>query len=109
MTIAPRFAPIFAYLNDLLEVDREGITRLVNARVPCNERLAGDRYVTVLTGADGVSTVGLLGVINGLFTRTDDMLVATYDNATGLIAEFNWISKDDGGPSTWTAKNGGAR
>lgn len=77
--------------------------------MPCNERLAGDRYVTVLTDGDGRSMVGLLGVLNGLFTRTDDTLVATYDNATGLIAEFNWISKDDGGPSTWTVKNGGAQ
>lgn len=73
MTMAPRFVPIsaygrptlaitigdvVAYLNDLLEVDREGITRLVNARVPCNERLAGDRYVMVLTDADGRSMVG---------------------------------------------------
>lgn len=83
-----------AYLNDLLAIDREGVTWLVNARVQCNAALADDPYVTVLTDADGRSTVGLLGVLNGLFSRAGDMITAAYDE-DGMITEFRWVVKGE--------------
>jgi len=54
------------YLNDLLRRDREAVTALVGSRVSCNEALSN--HETCQVGArDGVYTVGLLGVLNGLF------------------------------------------
>jgi len=61
-------------LNEALALDGEAMTALVNLRVECNSALAGHR--TIQAGAyDGVTKVGLLGIINGVIG----------DSPTGVI------------------------
>jgi len=71
------------FLNSLLEIDREAITKVVMAKQPCSEILAN--HPTVQCGAVknlagpnqipfGFSdfTVGMVGILNGLFGSFDD-------------------------------------
>ena len=60
-----------AYLNELIELDRSTIAALIANRIPCNRALAdhqtaqcGERY--------GGFTIGMIGVLNGLFGVDDD-------------------------------------
>ena len=53
-------------LNSCLTLDRGAVTRLVDCRVQCNERLADHPTVQVGSSKSGY-VVGLLGIINGLF------------------------------------------
>jgi hypothetical protein len=53
-------------LNEALKLDAAAITKLVNMRVPCNEKLA--KHPTIQVAKDKDSTkVGMLGIINGIF------------------------------------------
>lgn len=52
-------------LNDALARDREAITRLVNMRIACNDRLAAHETVQVRL-YDRTPMVGVLGLINGI-------------------------------------------
>ena len=52
-------------LNDALERDPAAMTRLINLRVPCNDRLAA--HPTIAAGLyDDVHKVGVLGLLNGV-------------------------------------------
>ena len=60
-----------AYLNELIELDRPAIAALIANRVPCNQVLAD--HPTAQCGArHGGFTIGMLGVLNGLFGVDDD-------------------------------------
>lgn len=79
-----------ALLNDAYASDPGAMARLVEARVPCNEELAD--HPTVQVGHRNNSyTVGLMGIINGLFgvdVRGNGIIAASYDdnsNLTGFI------------------------
>ena len=58
-----------AVLNEALAADTEAVERLLQFRAPCNGRLAA--HPTIQVGpavSDGsVATLGVLGLINGLF------------------------------------------
>jgi hypothetical protein len=58
------------FLNKLVKIDREAVTKLVNARVPCNRKLADHPTVQVGVKKKG-HEVGLLGILNG-FTGADE-------------------------------------
>ena len=53
-------------LNRFVKADPEAMRLLLETRVNCNETLAGDPTCQV-AGWDGITKVGLLGVLNGLF------------------------------------------
>jgi len=53
------------FLNSLAKIDPVAMGALVAARVPCSRLLADHPSVQVAAGSDGVTTVGILGVING--------------------------------------------
>jgi hypothetical protein len=82
------------FLNEALALDPEGITRLVNARVPCNLALAD--HPTIQCGVVSLGPlaheVGLLGILNGLFGIRDDgwghIAVAYEDNSLAKIIGF---------------------
>jgi hypothetical protein len=59
-----------SYLNDLAKRDPEAITRLILMRYPCNRDLA--QHPTCQAGTKYYYTIGLLGVINGLFGINDE-------------------------------------
>lgn len=54
------------YLNNLLELDRGAISRLIGHRTQCNKALA-DHPTVQVSDTSGVYGVGLLGILNGLF------------------------------------------
>lgn len=60
-----------AYLNELIELDRPAMAALIANRVPCNRALANHPTVQVGQRHGGFS-VGMLGVLNGLFGVDED-------------------------------------
>jgi len=83
-----------AILNRALEEDRVAISELMlDHKVECNGALADDETIQVgkrLKLGESVSTVGVLGILNGLFGIDDDM----YDTHYGAIGAQ--VDKDDG-------------
>lgn len=65
-------------LNRALEADREAVTALFNTRLRCNEKLADDPTIQVGGWQDGKSTIGPLGIINGI--------IGIQENGWGYIA-----------------------
>jgi hypothetical protein len=77
-------------LNEALATDVQAISALVAARVPCNEALADHPTIQVGTH-DGVTKVGILGIINGFFGIGEDgygAIEANLNQESGLIVEF---------------------
>ena len=77
-------------LNDALMRDADAITALVNARVPCNDRLA--RHPSIRIGEyEGVCQVGLLGLLNGILTDAPTAVVGakgTRDERSGWFVRI---------------------
>jgi hypothetical protein len=59
-------------LNGMLEADRDAITVLITKRVLCNENLANHPTVQVHDYDNGTPSVGLLGILNGIFGIYDE-------------------------------------
>lgn len=86
-------------LNQALKLDPKAMTKLVQNRVHCNSDLA--KHETIQVGnyhEPGVYTVGLLGILNGLFGIDEDGYGAIYANISDedgdiIIHEF-FIYKD---------------
>lgn len=53
-------------LNRIHEADPAVMPALIALRVPCNDAVSDDPTVQV-RGGDGPNTVGILGVLNGVF------------------------------------------
>lgn len=71
MAIRPDADDLIAFLNELLEYDRNAVGCLIANRVPCNEALG--EHPTVQTGKQhGGYHVGLLGLLNGYCGVHDD-------------------------------------
>lgn len=76
------------YLNSLLEIDRDAITELCNARVKVtNNGLL--EHPTVQCGIyNGEYKVGLLGILNGFLGAREDQkgyLCAYYDEHSKIV------------------------
>lgn len=54
-------------LNELVNLDRNAVLNLIINRVPCNQGIADHYSVQIQREDDGSFSVGLMGVINGLF------------------------------------------
>jgi len=76
---------VVEFLNQLLEADRPAVAALIANRVPCNQVLADHPTVQVGVVHGGFS-VGMLGIINGLF--------GTYPDGFGCIAAWYDENKD---------------
>ena len=69
-------------LNGALELDRETIQRLVDTRLTCNNSLVNHATIQVSYYNGERYTVGLLGILNGLFgadTKGNGAIAAVYD------------------------------
>ena len=86
MSISPRQAVTAQvavdFLNSLLIVDRDAITRLISAHVPCNAAMADHPTVQVDVAIDRTYSVGVLGVLNG-------MIGVDWGSRGYIIARFN--------------------
>lgn len=74
------------FLNQFLEMAPQTCQALVDHRVPMDPGLEEHPSI-VVNDADGVLTVGLLGVINGMAAREDRRVGAAYDD-TGRLTGF---------------------
>jgi len=54
-------------LNEIFKHDPEAVALLVKNRIPCNKALAAHESVQVRENCDGKFSVGILGILNGLF------------------------------------------
>ena len=54
-------------LNRAVDSDREAIQNLIDCRVCCNDKLSADPEIQVGIYHIGKPTVGVLGLLNGLF------------------------------------------
>ncbi|APU88927.1 hypothetical protein Rctr197k_121 [Virus Rctr197k] len=61
-----------AFLNEVLALDPAAVTRLVETRVSCTEALADHPSVQVQDHKTGTPSVGLLGLLNGLFGADEE-------------------------------------
>ena len=63
---------VVEFLNELVKIDEEAVTNLLQSRVYCNGELADHETVQVDGFSEpGKTKVGLLGVLNGLFGVND--------------------------------------
>lgn len=58
---------VLEVLNRAIEADPEAMHNLIEHRVYCNDKLAVDPDIQVAIQPDNEQTVGLLGILNGLF------------------------------------------
>ena len=75
-----------AFLNSLLEFDKQAIKSLIDSRVFCNKEL--QNHPTVQVGGIDGTQVGLLGILNGMFGCDDKgngYILAVYDDERNLI------------------------
>lgn len=76
-------------LNDVLERDRDAITRLINTRIDCNESLASHATVKVQKFGD-TYRIGVLGLLNGALGGSpsgDIGAKGTIDSNTGMFTQ----------------------
>ncbi len=67
--IEPR--DVINFLNDLFYRDPDAVVRLLDFSTPCNREMADHPTMPVREGDDCFS-VGLLGILNGLFDARSD-------------------------------------
>lgn len=81
-------ARVIALLNEAFQRDPEAVAALVNNRVPCNAALA--EHPTIQCGGGG-TTVGLIGILNGLCGVDASgwgAVAAEYDTETKALVGF---------------------
>jgi len=69
-------------LNRLISLDKAAATCLVDTRIPCSVDVALDETIQAGFHVDYEATIGMLGVINGIFGVDSDgnsPIVALYD------------------------------
>ena len=79
-----------AYLNELVKLDPKAMHALVETRHSCNQALADHPTAQVATSNGGLASVGLLGILNGLFGVDEDgwgPITANFDDQ-GILTSF---------------------
>ena len=79
-------------LNDVLERDPEAITKLVNMRIDCDERLANHPTVQVHK-FDDVYRIGVLGLLNGVLGGGPSGDIGAKGKINRNTGEFTQIKK----------------
>jgi len=91
-----------AFLNDAFESDPKAMAALVDARVPCNDRMASHPTIQVQENEDKTCSVGLLGILNGLFGINHDgrgHIEAVYDGVYPTLTGFRPLTGFRLGPA----------
>ena len=79
-----------AVLNRALAADKDAMRRLSDFRVMCNDELADDPTIQVRKEESGNCSVGLIGILNGIF--------GIQDNNYGYLAGSYELECPVGGP-----------
>ena len=78
-------------LNNILKADPKAITQLVSYRADCNTALRDHPTVQVACYTPDMMVVGLLGILNGIFTTETNehgYIAVNMDEKTGNITNF---------------------
>lgn len=79
-------------LNEALMADPAAILTIINNRVKCNSELAN--HPTVMVGLNNESfEVGVLGLINGIYTKITGKIICYEFDENGNIIQFKELSK----------------
>lgn len=83
-------------LNDMLAKDRLAVEALMGFHIACNKDLADHPTVQTAGSVIGVTSVGMLGLLNGLFGVFDEgkkvghgIIVMTTDEPVSKILHFS--------------------
>jgi len=83
---------VVLYLNELLDIDKDALSRLITEkRSRCNKALADHSTVIASDEGGGVFTVGLMGILNGLFGINEfgrGVLAARFKSERGDLVGF---------------------
>lgn len=71
------------YLNDLLDLDRSSISEIFTNQILVNAELEN----VIIVNQDGKT--GPLGILNGLFINSENVIVKNYDEETGIVSSFS--------------------
>ena len=75
--LAARIAALF---NEAFRLDPDAVKTLVGTRVPCNAALEKHQSIQVAKQyGDATATLGIVGLLNGLFLGDDCRLVGLYE------------------------------
>lgn len=80
-----------AVLNEALALDPKAIGALLATRIPCNAELAEHPTIQVCEDPRGKTTVGILGMLNGIFgvtSKGNGFIKAVLDDS-GAVESFN--------------------
>jgi len=83
---------ILTLLNCVLEHDREALQNLIDHRVPINEQLTSRLAPLIVCTNNGVNSLGLLGIINGILLAAGSEKIVT---AIYVHGELNNLSLED--------------
>ena len=89
---------VISLLNEMLRLDRQATTNLINNRVVCNENMAAHPTIQVqpVVKFDFINHsyfVGMMGVLNGLFGVYDNSgygCIVSVIGEDGLIERFDY-------------------
>ena len=91
MDITTTMVSAVSVLNDALKKDPTLVECLTNNRVPLTYE--GEDFPLVSLQEEGMpETVGLVGVLNGIFYSDSQRITAMYDNETNKLKGFAIIS-----------------
>ncbi len=82
---------IIDFLNQLVVLDRDAVSALINTRVPCNKQFSEHETVQVLAGENETYSVGLLGILNGLCGKDENgwgFIVAEINQENDIVERF---------------------
>ena len=88
-------------LNRAVEADAVAMEKLCSSRTPCNQALADDPTIQVGTW-EGETTVGMIGVLNGLFGINEHGwgAIGAIFESDGSLSGFKRTSPADWGELT---------
>ena len=89
---------VIDFLNNALKYDKQCVEKLCNNRVECNEKMADHPTIQVHCYNNESPSVGLIGILNGLFGIDEygwGRIAAIKDMETGEIYKFERITNED--------------
>jgi len=96
------------FLNELLEIDQEAISKLVFSSVPCSSEMVNHPTVQVVE-KDGEYSVSVFSILNGLCDHSQIGPIYAIKNQgikdRQVVIRGGFMAMDDGKPKTRVQKN----
>ena len=98
VVIKPSVTPqdVCDLMNELLKLDYACASGLISYHQPCNKAIADHPTIQVRQYGDEEPTVGILGILNGIFgVREDGMGAICYEFDNDKIMGFKLLEADE--------------